>query len=153
LSVVLIAGLVGSVAGCESSPTSPSPRTTGLSGEWTGTLNDPSAGAGRLTLALTEMAVSANVIGLQGSWRVSFPPGSARTTSGVVSSLRVASDDRFTIDLNPLGTPACLSSPPPYATHGNAFVLSVAIGTNRLAGTSTYYTCSEAFNGTVDVTR
>jgi hypothetical protein len=32
-------------------------------------------------------------------------------------------------------------------------VLSVSIGTSRLVGTSTYYTCSEVFEGTVEVTR
>ena len=143
-----------SIAGCGSGPTSPSPRgTTGLSGDWTGTLNDPIAGAGRLTMTLAEMAVSANLTGIQGTWRVSFPAAGTRTSSGVVTALRVASDERFAINLNPLGTPACPSSPPPYGTHGNGFVLNVSIGTNRLVGTSTYYTCSEAFEGTVEVTR
>jgi len=143
-----------SVAGCGSGPTSPSPRATrGLAGDWTGTLNDPIAGAGRLTVTLMETAVSANLTAVQGTWRVSFPAAGTRTSSGVVTALRVASDERFTINLDPAGAPACLSSPPPYGTHGNGFVLNVSIGTNRLVGTSTYYTCSEAFEGTVDLTR
>ena len=143
-----------SVGACRSSPTSPSPpRPSGLTGEWTGTLNDPIAGAGRLTMTLTEVMVSANLTGVQGTWRVSFPGVSTRTTSGVVSALRPGSDERVAINLNPLGLPPCPSSPPPYGLHGNAFVLTVSITTNRLAGSSTYYTCSEAFEGTVDVTR
>jgi hypothetical protein len=154
LGAGLVACLVVTVGGCRSSPTSPSPRpATGLSGEWTGTLNDPVAGAGRLTMTLMELVVSTNFTGVQGTWRVSFPAAGTRTTNGVVTAVRVASDERLAINLNPLGGPACLSSPPPYATHGNGFLLNVSVGPNRLAGTSTYYTCSEAFEGSVDVTR
>jgi hypothetical protein len=104
-------------------------------------------------MTMTEVMVSANLTGLQGTWSVSFPGGGTRTTSGVVSGLKAGSDDRFAINLDPFGLPPCLSSPPPYGLHGNGFVLNVAIATTRLAGSSTYYTCSEAFEGTVDVSR
>lgn len=123
-----------------------------MSGTWRGTLTDGVAGTAPLTLTLTDLFVSSGFTSVRGTWEAAFPP-STRTTSGIVSGFKEPAVEQWLIYLDPLGFPPCFQSPFPYSTHGQGFELKVARTANRLTGTSIFRTCSEAFDGTVDLTR
>jgi hypothetical protein len=148
----MVATLVMSVAGCKShTPASPS-TPAGLSGTWRGTLTDPVAGTAPVTLTLTDLSVSTGFTSVRGTWEAAFPP-STRTTSGIVTGFKDAAATQWLIYLDPAGFPPCFQDPFPYSTHGQGFELKVTHSANRLVGMSTYRTCSEAFDGSVDLTR
>jgi hypothetical protein len=105
-----------------------------------------------VTLTLTDLFADGSLSAIRGTWVAGFPPGT-RTTSGIVSGFKDAGAEQWLIYLDPPGFPPCFQSPFPYTTHGQGFELKVTQSGNRMAGTAVYRTCSESFEGTVDLTR
>lgn len=139
-------------AACKSkTPTAPT-TATDLSGTWRGTISDNAAGAAQLTLSLQALAGAAGGTALSGTWQATFNTG-VRTSAGVASVFPGSGANAWLIYLDPSGMPPCADRPFPFNVHGQGFELNVTQGGNRLTGRSTYRTCAETFDGTVDVSR
>ena len=112
---------------------------------------DPVAGSAQATLSLTQTTLSTTLLIVGGSWQATFSPAQ-RTPSGVVTGALEREND-WLIYLDPIGQPPCFEYPFPFSTHGQGFQLNVTRRGNRLTGTSTYRTCTESFQGTIELTR
>ena len=143
--------LVATTTGCDRDgkpPTAPTPST--LSGAWTGTIQDPQAGTGRLGLTLDERPTTTTQSLIGGAWNVTFP-GPGRNSSGTVSG--VVAGTMVFLTLNPASPPACPGGSFPFTTLAGSYGLEAPFNPTRLTGPSRFYTCSETVAGTVDLGR
>ncbi len=147
--VCAVVAALGAAACGSDGPTSPSPSCS-LNGTWSGAIADGSAGQGRLELTLSETPLAQGLTLLSGTWRVTFAQGS-RDGTGVITGGITTSG--ITLNLDRAVRPSCSPAFLPNALHADGFVLDLTLASNRLSGRSTYYTCSDAFEGTVDLAR
>ncbi len=141
-------------AGCgedSNGPTAPTPTLNTLSGTWTGTVSEPSAGTGRLVVVLEERTVAGLGRLLSGGWTVSFP-NAGRYDAGSLTG--TVTDTEARMLLTPENRLAC---PPPSGPVGplpvGDWALEVTVSARRLAGTSLYFTCTASLSGTVELSR
>jgi len=152
LGLLVLASLGTPACGSDNKgPTAPTPAFDTLSGTWSGTISEPSAGTGRLVVVLEERQVAGLGRLLTGGWTVSFPNG-GRYDSGSLTG--TVTDAEARILLTPDGRLAC---PPPQGPIGplpvGDWVLEVTVSPRRLAGASLYFTCTTSLPGTVELTR
>jgi hypothetical protein len=154
VAVLHAAWLATALAGCQDSrrdaPTAPTVPQPTLSGRWAGVVANPLTGAGRLSLTIDERPVDTTRSALLGTWRVSFDR-SAESKEGTISgflSLSVAE-----INLYVLPRQTCSPAVLPFSIAGDSFALRVETTPALMTGTATYFACTEASDGTVELSR
>lgn len=132
-------------------PTSPTPSFNTLSGTWSGTVSEPTAGIGRLVVVLEERAVAGLGSVLSGGWTVTFQ-NAARTDSGTLTGS--VSNGQAAIELSPGSRPSCPAPTPPFEPlpAGN-WSLLVTTSPRLLSGSSLYFTCTASLPGNVELSR
>ena len=155
---VLALGLVFSAslaaAGCgddRGSPTAPTPSFNTLSGTWTGTITEPTAGTGRLIVVLEERAIAGLGSVLSGGWTVSFATA-GRSDSGTLTGSVL--NGQAAIELASGNRPSCPAPVPPFEPlpAGN-WSLLVTTSERLLSGSSLYFTCTASLPGNVALSR
>ena len=150
---VALATCVGAT-GCGSdggTPTTPTPVFDTLSGGWSGSISESTAGTGRLFIVLEERAVPGLGSVLTGGWTTSFT-NAARNDSGTLTG--TVTNGQAAIELSPGSRPSCPAPAPPFeALPAGNWSLLVTTSPRLLSGSSLYFTCSASLPGSVELTR
>lgn len=149
-AVGLAIALVGCHDGRGDAPTAPTLPQPTLGGRWLGVVSNPLTGVGRLSLTIDERPVSATSSALLGTWSIAFETGVGNaegTISGVLAS------STADINLFPAPRPTCSPAVLPFSIASSSFALRVETSPVLMKGTATYFTCTQASDGTVELSR
>ena len=149
--------LLAVVAGCKepagvTGPTASSSLSTTISGNWSAVLSglDAAGGNGRLTVTFDQRIIDSERSLLLGTWTLTSPDQSSMTT-GTVSG--VVAGTAAMIELAAARRPPCQQGAGPFELLAGSLSLNLTVGTDRLAGTVSAFTCAARFDSTIELRR